>query len=1157
MKVKKILLPLALSLSVLGLVSCGATKKTSVTPEPNTPVTPDPVNPSDPTNPSTPTDPSNPSTPTDPTNPVTPDPVNPVDPVVYPDDEVVDYDKQECMNAGSGAKISEGNVKIVECSGMEESAYVEFEKVSSYDEYNVYIAEKGTNEYKKLTNNFDYCISNAGSNLRLDISGLKKGSYDIKIAASKDGNDMLTSSVVRANVVAYDRSGYAHYKYDRGVGAYNNDGTLKDNAIVLYVTDENKNTIELSYKGTTVKGIGNILNSSGQETTEAGHAGECKRTSDGHVYYGKANSNQGIIKKLADDGIPLVVRLVGCVSSSGLYEKGAFDAGQAPLIEGLTYFNSWDYGGTYKSSDGDQGHMARMQSGKDITIEGVGEEPTADGWGFHFICQSSNPELGESFEVRNIKFINTPEDAIGMEGEATSKLITAPVEHCWIHNNEFYHPNITRTTDNDKSNGDGSVDFKRGMYFTCSYNYYEGCHKTNLVGSSDSSLQFNLTYHHNYYYMCDARGPLTRQANVHMYNNFFFGQISYAMNTRANAYIFSEYNEFYMCKQPYRVDAGAIKSYKDSLVTVIENSGGSNATFVTNKNETVSNACAYNGTALGAFDTDESLSYIPSNNYELQTDVTLARKVIFAKAGVIKSAQVKAREASLSDVNVLKDVLPNVTVNKPSVPSTVTPGKVSKTVYAFKIEKAATVNITYADAGVLCNEAGVAILRGNGVATLNPGTYYIQPASFQPGEVTTTKITQGTFKECTINSIEFTEYDSTEYMQELLTAYNTAFSNLPSDITYTDACYNKIKACMNAYEALGEYKNKVTNYQTVTNAFNTYKSLGEAYVVNVINAIGTVNANSGSAITTARSEYNKLISKASNASVSNYQTLVDAENAFKSFAVDACISAINAIGNVTLDSKNLIEQAETIYNSLDSTQTSLVTNYSTLTAARTKYDMLVKINELQGYINQSKYEEFTEEYILLTSDAKALAKEIIGENTIDQAIASYTIAVINTLPATITAANGTTIVKAEELYAMVNTKSLVTNYEKLTAARAAYNVILESAMDCTFTVSGSNLSISNTTSFHWAQTPAASSKSATINGKSYSGGLKMNSKGVFTFNTTSSKTITIYATNASTIKIDGVEVSIVNGIATKTLEAGSHTVEKGDAEACVFYVSVA
>ena len=113
--------------------------------------------------------------------------------------------------------------------------------------------------------------------------------------------------------------------------------------------------------------------------------------------------------------------------------------------------------------------------------------------------------------------------------------LTASVERCWIHNCEFYVPHIANPAESDKAEGDGACDFKRGMYFTNSYCYYEGYHKTNLVGASDSNLQYMLTYHHNYWKDCESRGPLARKANIHMYNNIFDGQTSYCMNTRADA----------------------------------------------------------------------------------------------------------------------------------------------------------------------------------------------------------------------------------------------------------------------------------------------------------------------------------------------------------------------------------------------------------------------------------------------------------------------------------------------------------------------------------------------------------------------------------------------------------------------------------------------
>ena len=433
---------------------------------------------------------------------------------------------------------------------------------------------------------FAYLVRDTEDGLRIDIPGLPGGEYTLTVTTK-----WWTFSEAVA-VQAQDRSGYAHFGYTDGVGAYNDDGTLKENAIVLYVTEENKDTVTITSKdGTTVSGIGNILNSRGRNA----NAGS------------KVNTNQDILHKLAGDGTPLVVRIIGRVT----------------LPEGLTAYNSRDYGG----SVGDNGAMARMQGGKDITIEGIGVGATIDGWGLHFICGGGDYARGwgKSFEVRNLTFRNVPEDCVGMEGEQDGSTLNAPVERCWIHHCAFYGPKIANPAESDKDGGDGACDFKRGQYFTNAYCYYEGYHKTNLVGGSDSNLQYHMTYHHNYWKNCESRGPLARQANIHMYNNIFEGQTSYCMNPRANAYIFSEYNLFLNCKNPVRVKLGAVKSYQDSF----ENCRGDNhATIVTDKTQQVDTDCKY-----ANFDTNPAISYIPQGGYLLHDTIEVMQATVMAQAG--------------------------------------------------------------------------------------------------------------------------------------------------------------------------------------------------------------------------------------------------------------------------------------------------------------------------------------------------------------------------------------------------------------------------------------------------------------------------------------------------------------------------------------------
>ena len=629
---------------------------------------------------------------------------------------------------------------------------------------------------------FEYLVRDTSEGVRVDVMGLKPGTYTLTVT-TKSGT--FTQSGIEVN--EQDRSGYAHYNYTNGVGAYNDDGTLKDNAIVLYVTDENKNTVTLSYGGVTVSGIGNILNSVGKACGEAGHETECKKTSSGKVYYGKGNTNQGILQLLAENNIPLVIRMVGTVSESGLYKTGTWAAANAGLIDGLTDYDSNDYGG----SVGDNGHMARIKSAKDVTIEGVGTDAAMDGWGIHFMSETSTTAagLGKSFEVRNLTFMNQAEDAIGMEGVQDGSVITAPVERCWIHNNEFYSPSITGPAESDKAEGDGSCDFKRGEYLTVSYNYFEGCHKTNLVGSSDTSLQYNLTYHHNVWKGCKARQPLGRQANMHFYNNQFIGTTDYAMNTRANAYIYSEYNLFFMTKNPMDVRSGAIKSYNDSFSSCI---GSMTGTVVADKSTKVTSGNKYEN-----FDTNASLSYIPSGDYQLQTSVTDAAKVLKAYNGCMPETVKRPENVTTSECSLLSYCAPGVTpINISEYPYTAAPGKLSKTVYAFTVGGTVDVTVSFASealttTGCLVNETGECFQVGSGTVTgLPAGTYMIMPYNIQSGG-NGVNPAAGSFKEMTINSLTVKAADpNAHYHHYVSEVTKEATCREEGQITYTCTATN-------------------------------------------------------------------------------------------------------------------------------------------------------------------------------------------------------------------------------------------------------------------------------------------------------------------------------------------------------------------------------
>ena len=638
---------------------------------------------------------------------------------------------------------------VIRADGWFESAYAEWNAVSEADGYNAYVTNAGTDNWTKIDNEL---IRNNSGTYRVDAVGLKAGEYQIRIVPVI-GEVEQTSSAMTTDtltVLAYDRSGFAHFNYTEGVGAYNDDGTLKENAIVLYVTDETKNTVTVTSKdGTTVTGIGNILGTTGMDVGGG-------LNSKG----GKANENQDILRKLAADGTPLVVRIIGNVKGA----TGTDLSTAKSEIDGLTAYNSVDYGG----SEGDNGFMARMSGGKDVTIEGIGPDAAIDGWGLHFICQSADyaKGYGRSFEVRNLSFVNVPEDCVGMEGQQEDSTLTAPVERCWIHNCTFLAPKIQNPAESDKDGGDGACDFKRGQYFTNSYCYYESYHKTNLVGSSDSSLQYHLTYHHNYWYKCESRGPLARQADIHMYNNVFEGQTSYCMNPRANAYIFSEYNMFINCKNPVTLDSGGVcKSYNNSFASCI---GDNNATVVTDKSQTVSS-----GNKYANFDTDHSLSYIPSSAYVLQTDLAYMKRVVMAYAGAQPTVITSPENVNISVIPSDRKPTSHVTLpysqslNKTYISANGTKDNIVFNVSKFNSDSLTvggsaygadivffvntSFNVSMTEVSgtyspTLCNEAGVAIITGTGSAEMLPAGYYIiQSAGYDVGS--------GKFKEAKIASL--------------------------------------------------------------------------------------------------------------------------------------------------------------------------------------------------------------------------------------------------------------------------------------------------------------------------------------------------------------------------------------------------------------------
>ncbi len=244
-------------------------------------------------------------------------------------------------------------------SGLE-SAYIEWESVDGATGYNVYICDESSGNYEQLDNELIRRYKDGtDSYWRADAVGLKAGKYHFRIVPiinnQNDSSKQFDSDVI--TVQAHDRTGFAWVDGET-TGAYNIDGTLKENANVIYVTEETKDTVSLEVqtssngKTETAQGLQNILD----------------------------------LYKKGYDNTPLVIRFIGKVT-----DPSALDGGDI-VISG-------------------SGSDKRINCG--ITLEGIGEDATLYGYGIR-IKNATN------VEIRNIAVMLTDSDEgdnIGLQQE--------------------------------------------------------------------------------------------------------------------------------------------------------------------------------------------------------------------------------------------------------------------------------------------------------------------------------------------------------------------------------------------------------------------------------------------------------------------------------------------------------------------------------------------------------------------------------------------------------------------------------------------------------------------------------------------------------------------------------------------------------------------
>ncbi|UUW10311.1 T9SS type A sorting domain-containing protein [Flavobacterium plurextorum] len=217
-------------------------------------------------------------------------------------------------------------VQITEASGWLETAFVKWQLVSGAQSYNVYYTGNGLTDQKID----DQLIRSYGSYFRADIPGLKAGSYTVKVKPVISGTEGSGSTTSSLTVLAQDRNGFA-FESGRVPGGYKADGTPKDNAVILYITQNTKNTISMNITGASANpcvGLQNILYA---------------------------------IKK-GKDTRPFIIRLIGNITDMTVMEGGDV------VIENANNASSY------------------------ITFEGIGTDAVANGWGVR-LKSASNVEV--------------------------------------------------------------------------------------------------------------------------------------------------------------------------------------------------------------------------------------------------------------------------------------------------------------------------------------------------------------------------------------------------------------------------------------------------------------------------------------------------------------------------------------------------------------------------------------------------------------------------------------------------------------------------------------------------------------------------------------------------------------------------------------------
>lgn len=378
----------------------------------------------------------------------------------------INFAKKVESGENGGIENPAGVVQITEAKAWLESAYLKWAPFEGASSYNVYIDDKKIDAQ---------LIRQYASYFRADVLGLKAGTYSIKVvpvdAAGKEmaGANTATNLVVKS----HNREGFAHFNFE-GIGAYNNDGTLKSDAKVLYITASTAKTVSTDV----------IVGSKNKKVNAKGFQAIINAYQKGY------------------DTTPIAFRIIGKVSLA-------------------------DLDGISSSSEGIQIKGKSGYSTMNMTFEGVGDDATV--YGFGFLVRNS-----KSVEFRNFAIMRCLDDAMSLDtqnsniwihhmdlfygkkgsaadqakGDGTvdikgnSKYVTVAFNHFW---------------DNGKSSMCGMKSETGENWITYHHNWFDH-------SDSRHARVRTMTVHmyNNYYQHCDVYGVgATSGSNIFMESNYF------------------------------------------------------------------------------------------------------------------------------------------------------------------------------------------------------------------------------------------------------------------------------------------------------------------------------------------------------------------------------------------------------------------------------------------------------------------------------------------------------------------------------------------------------------------------------------------------------------------------------------------------------------